>query len=258
MKTVLAAAVAVSAFAFAGGTSAAAARDLHVMVTPPFATAYAAAGPACAAKAGATLAAAPAADPGGAADTPASRAQRKLPLDVVIQTSAALDQAIGAGLLSADSKTVLAMSWLGIAAKTGAPKLDVGTPEALKRTLLAAKSFGYSAFASGNHLSMVGLPKLGIWDEIKPKGKIIAGASAAAVVRDEVEFGFQQVVELMAVPGVQVARLPDLVQLAIPYGAAVSTTAQAPAEARAFVACLASAETRPALLRVGLEAPPSR
>ncbi|PYS04064.1 MAG: molybdenum ABC transporter substrate-binding protein, partial [Acidobacteria bacterium] len=90
-------------------------------------------------------------------------------IDVVIMAAPALDQLIEEGKVRAGSRVELVRSLIGMAVKAGAPKPDISTVDALKRTLLTAKSIAYSDSASGVYLATVLFPKLGIWDQIKSK-----------------------------------------------------------------------------------------
>ena len=88
-----------------------------------------------------------------------SRLQRGEPIDVVIVDDAALDALIKDGRVLSDSKVPLARSGIGMAVRAGTPKPDISSVEALKRTLLGAKSIAYSASVSGSHLSTELFPR---------------------------------------------------------------------------------------------------
>ena len=87
------------------------------------------------------------------------RLERGETIDVVIMAGPALADLIKKGKVRADSRVDLVQSGIGMAVKTGAPKPDIGTVDALKRTLLAAKSIAYSDSASGVYLSTELFPK---------------------------------------------------------------------------------------------------
>ena len=91
-----------------------------------------------------------------------------------------------------------------MAVKAGAPKPDISTVDALKRTLLAAKSIAYSDSASGVYLSTVLFPRLGIADQMKNKSRKVQGNErvGSVVARGDAEIGFQQISELLPVPGI--------------------------------------------------------
>jgi molybdate transport system substrate-binding protein len=92
-----------------------------------------------------------------------------------------------------------------MAVKAEAPQPDISTVDALKRTLLAAKSIAYSDSASGVYLSIELFPKLGIVQQIKGKTWKIEGDPVGGVVANgEVEIGFQQISELRPVKGIDI------------------------------------------------------
>ncbi|PYS13088.1 MAG: molybdenum ABC transporter substrate-binding protein, partial [Acidobacteria bacterium] len=133
------------------------------------------------------------------------RLNRGESIDVVSMAAPALDQLIEEGKLRAGSRVELVRSLIGMAVKAGAPKPDVSTVDALKRTLLTAKSIAYSDSASGVYLATVLFPKLGIWDQIKSKSrKIEADPVGGVVATGEVEIGFQQISELRPVKGIDI------------------------------------------------------
>src|ERR1700730_18499345 len=90
--------------------------------------------------------------------------------DLIIMAGPAIDDYIKAGKVVAGSRVDLAKSGVGVAVRAGAPKPDIGSTEALKRTLLAAKSIGYSTGPSGVYLAGM-FERMGIAGEIKPKLK---------------------------------------------------------------------------------------
>lgn len=97
------------------------------------------------------------------------RLERGEAIDVVIMAAPGLDDITKEGRIRPGSRVDLVQSKIGMAVKAGAPKPDISTLDALKRTLLAAKSIGYSDSASGVYLSTELFPKLGIADQIKSK-----------------------------------------------------------------------------------------
>ncbi|MBI2992051.1 MAG: substrate-binding domain-containing protein, partial [Deltaproteobacteria bacterium] len=140
---------------------------------------------------------------GTGADSIPSRLQRGEPVDVVIVADAALAELIKDGKVVAESRVPLARSAIGMAVRAGSPKPDISSVDALKRTLLKAKSIAYSASVSGRYLSTELFQRLGIADQIMPKSRRIEGERVGAVVaRGEAEIGFQQTSELLPVPGI--------------------------------------------------------
>jgi molybdate transport system substrate-binding protein len=123
--------------------------------------------------------------------------------DLVILADNATQELIQQGKLAAGSRISFAKSGIGVAVCAGAPKPDIGSADALKRSLLAAKSVGYSAGASGIYLLGM-FEKLGIADQVKAKAAHVKPGEPVGevVARGEAEIGFQQVSELIHVKGI--------------------------------------------------------
>jgi molybdate transport system substrate-binding protein len=183
------------------------------------------------------------------------RLERGEAIDVVIMALPALDALIKQGKVRADSRVDLVKSYIGMAVKAGAPKPDISTVEALKRTLLAAKSIGYSDSASGVYLSTELFPKLGIAGQIKDKArKIEADPVGGFVANGEVEIGFQQISELRPVKGIDiVGELPPGAQRVTVFAAGIPSTSKNPKAARALIQWLASPATYAVIRKSGLE-----
>lgn len=184
-----------------------------------------------------------------------SRLQRGEPADVVIVDDALLLQMIKDGLVMADSRIELALSSIGMAVRAGAPKPDISSVDALKRTLLQAKSIAYSSSVSGQYLSTELFQQLGIADQVLGKSRRIEGERVGAVVaRGEAEIGFQQISELLPVPGIDyVGPLPPEVQRTSVFSAGVATGSGNPDGARALIRCFASPDASAAVSKSGLE-----
>ena len=154
-----------------------------------------------------------------------------------------------------------ARSLIGMVVRAGAAKPDISSVETLRSTLLAAKSIAYSDSGSGAYLSTTLLPKLGIADEVAGKSRKVRGPPsgepvAAVVARGEAEIGFQQVSELIHVPGISfVGAIPAEVQPATFFAAALTSTVQQPQAASALIRFLASPEAAPAIAKAGLKPP---
>jgi molybdate transport system substrate-binding protein len=192
---------------------------------------------------------------GTGADSIPSRLQRGEPVDVVIVADSALDELIKDARVVKESRVALARSAIGMAVRAGAPKPDISSVDALKRTLLNAKSIAYSASVSGVYLSTELFQRLGIADKILTKAHRIDGERVGAVVaRGEAEIGFQQVSELLPVPGIDyVGPLPPEVQKITVFSAGIVVGAREPDGARALIKFLASASVAPTVAKTGLE-----
>lgn len=192
---------------------------------------------------------------GVGADSITSRLQRGEPVDVVILAEAAVDALIESGHVAAGSKVTLARSAIGMAVRAGAPRPDITTVDALKRTLLAAKSVAYSSSVSGDYLSKELFPRLGIAGEMQSKSRRIERERVGAVVaRGEAEIGFQQISELLPIAGLTyVGPLPGDAQRITVVAAGVAAGAKNPDGARALIRYFALPAHAAALIKLGLE-----
>ena len=185
-----------------------------------------------------------------------NRLKRGEVVDVIIVADAVLTGFIKDGLVLADSYTPLVRSAIGVAVRAGAPKPDIGSVEALKRTLLKAKSIAYSASVSGDYLTKELYQRLGIADQVMSKSRLIGGGErvGAVIARGEAEIGFQQISELMPVPGIaHVTPLPPEVQKMSVFSAGIAKSAANVAAARAVIQFLASPGAAGAIIKSGLE-----
>ena len=183
------------------------------------------------------------------------RLERGEAIDVVIMAAPALDDLIKQGKVRAGSRVDLVQSSIGMAVKAGAPKPDISTVDALKRTLLAAKSIAYSDSASGVYLSTELFPKLGIADQIKDRTrKIEADPVGGVVASGAAEIGFQQISELRPVKGIDiVGPLPPGAQRVTVFAAGIPTASMHPEAAEALIKWLASPAAYQAIKKSGLE-----
>ena len=192
---------------------------------------------------------------GNAPDSIPMRLKRGEPVDVVILARPALDELVNQGQVVAESRVDLVRSSIGVAVRAGARKPDIGSADALKRTLLAAKSIAYSDSASGVYLSTEMFQRLGIASQIADRCKKIAGEPVGAVVsRGDAEIGFQQISEILPVPGIDyVGPLPPELQKVTVFSAGVATSSTHRDAARALIEFLASPAAIPAITKSGLE-----
>lgn len=249
-----------STFGFIAGVAAAGATtvqaaELHVVSSGGFTAAYKILGPKFAAASGNTLDTALGPSMGKAPEAIPNRLARGEPADVVIMVGYALDDLIKQGKVIPGSRVELADSAIGMVVRAGAPKPDITTVAALKDTLLHAKSVAYSDSASGVYIQNELFKRLGIEDQIRPKATMVPKIPVASVVaRGDYELGFQQVSELLPVPGVTfVGKIPESVQSITRFAAGIPVGAQHPAEAKALLEYLASPEAAPVVTQTGLD-----
>jgi molybdate transport system substrate-binding protein len=177
------------------------------------------------------------------------------PLDIVTHYPDAVDDLAKKGKVLPGTRAVFARAGIGVAVKAGAPKPDIGSTEAFKRAMLAAKSVAYSDSASGVYVGTELFKRLGVADEMKDKAKMIPAEPVAGVVaRGEAELGFQQISELLPIPGADlVGPLPAEVQKITIFSAGTTTNAKQSDAGKALIAFLASSAAAPTLTKAGLE-----
>jgi molybdate transport system substrate-binding protein len=185
-----------------------------------------------------------------------NRLRRHESVDVVIVADAVLCGFIKDELIVADSYTPLARSAIGMAVREGAPKPDIATVDALISTLLRAHSIAYSASVSGDYLTKELLQCLGIADRVLPKCRRIEGGErvGAVIARGEAEIGFQQLSELLPVPGIDhITPLPPEVQKVSVFSAGIAASTTDSDAARSVIDFLASRDAFEAIKKSGLE-----
>ena len=161
---------------------------------------------------------------------------------------------IAAGRIIAGTDVDLARVPLGIAVRAGAPKPDVSTVEAFKRTLLNARSVVVPGSTSGIYLTTKIFPQLGIADQISVKVTERGSQSAAMVAAGDANIAVQPVSELVNVPGIEFSgRIPDELQLVQVFGAAIVTGSKEPDAGRRLIQFLASERAAAAIEKSGMD-----
>jgi molybdate transport system substrate-binding protein len=175
-------------------------------------------------------------------------------VDLVIMSGASIDELTRLGKIVPGSRVDLVKSGVGVATRAGAPRPDISSGEAVKRALLAAKSIAYSTGPSGVYLADL-FERMGIADALKPRIKVVKGEPIGAVVaRGEAEIGFQQVSELLPVPGIDiVGPLPEDIQQITIFSAGLHTAATNVEAARALVKFLTAPAAAPVIREKGME-----
>jgi len=241
---------------FGGAASAA---DVHVMISAGFYGAYAELAPAFERATGHHLVTTRGPSVGDSPEAIPTRLAKGETADVVILDDASADELGRRGLVRPDTKVELARSQIGMVVRAGETKPDIGTVDAFRKVLLAAKSVGYSDSTSGTYLATTLFAKLGVAEQVAAKSRKVRGPPsgepvAAVVARGEVEIGFQQVSELLHVPGVTfVGAIPAELQLETVFAAAIVAGAPHMAEARRLIAHLSSAAAGDAIKKSGME-----
>ena len=184
-----------------------------------------------------------------------NRIARGEPVDVVIGVGYAVDKLADDGKVVRGSRTDLAQVLIYMAMRAGAPKPDIGSLDAFRQALLAAKSIAYSDSASGVYISTEMLARLGIADAVKAKSTMAPAEPVGRVVaRGEAEIGFQPLSALRPVPGIEiVGPIPREVQRPTVYAAGIASGAMEPAAAKALIEYLASPASAAAVRESGMD-----
>jgi molybdate transport system substrate-binding protein len=178
--------------------------------------------------------------------------------DVAVLTPEAIERLAAAGKIVPGSRTDLARTGIGVVVKAGAPQPDIGSVEAFKRALLAAKSVAFidpkAGGSSGIYVEKL-LDRLGIADAVNAKAVLVQGGAVASHVADgEAEIGIHQISEILPVQGaVLVGPLPAEIQNFTVYAAGVATTATDRAAAMGLVKFLAGPQALPVITAKGME-----
>lgn len=167
-------------------------------------------------------------------------------LDVSI-LFAPFPEALATGNIDPKSATVIARLRLGVAVQKGAPKPDIATPDAVRKTLLNAKSIVSvdPAQGSAGGIVLAALDKMGITDQVKPKIKWVANANLVqdAVAKGDAEIALGPYLNEMHNPGIDpVGTLPPDVSTPVDITGFLSTSVADPKAASALLAYLASHE----------------
>jgi len=175
--------------------------------------------------------------------------------DLIIMAAPAIDEQIKLGRAVAGSRVDFAKSGVGVAVRKGAPRPDIGSVDALKKTLLSVKSIGYSTGPSG--LYMLGVfERLGVSGQIKDKLKQTpSGVFVGTLIASgETEIGFQQISELVHFAGIDyVGPLPGELQFLTVFSAGIHAGAKQPEAAKALVKFLTTPTAAPVIRKHGLE-----
>ena len=185
----------------------------------------------------------------------AKRVQAGEAFDVVALASDAIEKLVAAGHLLAETRVDIVRSAVAVAVPAGTPRPDISTEAALKAAVLAAPTLGYSTGPSGVQLARL-FEHWGIAAEIAPR--IVTpppGVPVGSLVaKGEVALGFQQLSELMNLPGITLlGGLPEAVQIVTTFSAAQTVPSTQIAATRSYLDFPASAATAATKRQHGME-----
>jgi molybdate transport system substrate-binding protein len=177
------------------------------------------------------------------------------PADLIVQTTSVMDDVIARGKVVEGTSAVFARAAVGLSVKSGAPRPDISTPEAFKRTVLNAKSICYSLGGSGI-VAAHAIEKLGITAQMKSRTVHSDGTPAAGyVARGEVEMAIQQLNVSVPVAGTDyVGNLPGDLHQYVVFAIAIMAGSKRQEAAGAFIEFVTAPQARP-LLHKGMMEP---
>jgi molybdate transport system substrate-binding protein len=185
----------------------------------------------------------------------AKRVQAGEAFDLVVLAADAIDKLIAAGRVVADSKADLVRSPVAIAVRSGTPRPDIGSEDALRHAVLSARTVGYSTGPSGTALLKL-FERWGIADAVRdrvmqappgvPVGQLVANG--------EVELGFQQFSEMASQPGIDVlGTMPPGCEIISTFSAGLCAASTRPEAVRALLAFMQSPAAADTKRRHGME-----
>jgi molybdate transport system substrate-binding protein len=186
------------------------------------------------------------------------RLNSSAPGDLLTANPEPFDDLIKKGKVVSGTVTPFVLAGLGVSVRAGAPKPDIGTVEAYKATLIAAKSIGYSYGCSGTHVAE-GIAKLGLTEQLKAKTVRTGGAGSGGPVTDylargDFEIGIQQTNIMVGVAGTDyVGPVPGEINKPCPSNVALLTGSKEPEAARAMIAFMISPAAAPLLRKTHVE-----
>lgn len=237
------------------------ANDLRVFISSGFFQVYKTIGPDFEKKTGHRLITIRGPSIGDSPEAIPARLARGEKADILILDGESAHELAHKGYVKESGITILGISQIGMAVKEGAPKPDISTVDAFRKTLLEAKSIGYSDSGSGTYIANQMFKKLGIADQVMGKSKKVRGPPsgepvAATVARGENEIGFQQVSEILHVSGITyVGPIPKEMQPGFTFAGAITTHSTQEKAAKELIQFLRAPEAEAVIVKAGLGYP---
>ena len=182
-----------------------------------------------------------------------ARIEKGESFDVAILTAPMIGELVTLGKLTASGRADIARAGAGVAIRKGAAKPDISTPEALKRTLLAAKSIAYVGQGATASIVRGIFDRFGIAAEMNAKTKLVLFA-AEAVAAGEAELGFTQISEILPIAGAELlGQLPRELQIYTVFGAAVAASSRRAVAAQSLITFLTTPAAAQVIRTKGME-----
>jgi molybdate transport system substrate-binding protein len=198
-----------------------------------------------------TVTTAAGASQGEGPNTIAAQLRRGAPTDVVIMSKEGLEDLIKEGRIARGTEVDLAQSPLAVAVRAGARHPDISSADALRQTLLRAKSVTHQGSTTGRYMTEIMFPRLGVAEEV---GRKISSVGVPAVARGDIEIALQPLSELIHAPGAEVVgNVPAELQFVSVFSAAIVAGAEHVEAARRLIAFLASGSADAAVKDNGME-----
>ena len=176
-------------------------------------------------------------------------------VDLILLTGETIDALAAKGIVAAGTRTDIVRSRLGMAVRTGAARPDIATAERFRQSMLAAESIAYSFGPSGVYVAEL-IRRLEIAEPLGARARQVKGVAIGELVaKGEAQIGFQQVSELLPIPGIDVIReLPAGIERIEIFATGLHARSAQVQAACDFVTHLLSADAVPVLRRTGLDA----
>ena len=198
-----------------------------------------------------TVTTAAGASQGEGPSTIAAQLRRGTPADVVIMSKEGMADLIKEGRIAKGTQVDLAQSPLAVAVRAGARHPDISSVDALRQTLLRAKSVTHQGSTTGRYMTEIMFPRLGVAEEV---GRKLSAVGAPAVASGEIEVALQPLSELIHAPGAEVVgNVPAELQFVSVFSAAIVVGAEHVEAARQLIAFLASGSADAAVKDNGME-----
>ena len=180
------------------------------------------------------------------------------PADLVTNTLDSFDGLQKSGKIVSGSVVEFARAGNGVAVKAGTLQRDISTPEAFKQAMLNSASIGHTNAGTGPFNTKL-FQKLGIYDMVKGKVKLVQGRLvAAAVAAGDIEIGIQQTNVIQPFAGtIYLGPLPKELMEYGRFGAGVLTISKEPEVAKAFIKFMAAPENAALIRKSAMETPAS-